>query len=413
MISDTGNVTIVITTDAIPETDTIPDVVTGYNSLFTLRAKNTLKERFEKGYVAGAGFSDDITKTNTSTVLFLANPSQYRPTFGDAGGAPDNDRQAMHLAALKAYAQDDGIIANVVATEILATVNTNSLNTNFWTNTVTGYNFRVDTQTIWIQVLEVKKMMHSLERIEHIQTILSDAELQAIEVWFETFIGYMYNALHDRLEIYLGADWDLNGLSKFNNQGIYPSQSENPFPIQDINGQNLVTMVWAQDSFNNRNWDVISAIHAWAVKNNDVTMESWCREFFKISIKYALFSDGTWWEMQRATTASPYNGIWYGWVSLGAMIEVAHLDAMANHFPNDRLYDYSTTDGILEGSTNITNSPFPGTSTTDGVTPKSVKLFLEGQMKYYRPESNGGWNDIRFFKNSNSTLIPLDCIKWT
>lgn len=155
-------------------------------------------------------------------------------------------------------------------------------------------------------------------------------------------------------------------------------------------------------------WDTITFFYSIALESNNTEVIHWTREYFKAAIKYGLFPDGTWWEMIRSVEYNSTKGVFYGTISLGAMVEIAHLDAMTNLYPNDRLYDYETTEGILNGSTNLTVGGYVGSSTTDGTTPKSLKTFIKGQSKYLRSSANGGWNDTRFFRKSTGALVPID-----
>ncbi len=415
LISDTGNVTIVVTTDPIPDTDPISDVVNGDNYLFTDQAKNTLRERFENGYIAGPGFNDDIAHVISTAATFVSDPDQYRPVFGELdfsqswNGEINNSGHSLHTTAVYAYAIDDVSIANTVATELLGTVDANDLYTSYWNNSST-LRWDNEDENHWVMSTKAKKMKDSYYFIKNLQTVLTDVNKVTIEAWFQRFAELGYNALRERMPRYYGANWEFNGISKFNNEGIYPPEYGNPKPIQDGLGNDLFTMSWAQDNFNNRNYDIIAYLHSWAVGANNLEIEHWSREFFKITIKYGLFSDGTFWEMQRATDDDPTKGVYYSWVTIGEMVEMAHVDAMANHFPNDRLYDYSTTEGILSGSTNLTAAGYAGSSTTDGTTEKSLLTFLTAQSKYLRTAANGGWNDVRFLKNSSNTLIPLSTV---
>ena len=380
--------------------DTIPEEVKSINYLYTDDAKKLLKQRFEGNYIAGAGFNDDIAEVKALAVSFAANPSQYRPLFGEFEVIPAQG-QDIHSVGLYAGATEDINLVNIVATELLVSVNANNLYTSFWNNSGT---YRWDAEySFWVQLSKAKKMQDTFHFILDDQTVWLDADVAAMEAWFERLAELAYTALSDRFDFYLGVDWENQGFSEYFHEGVYPGDAGVEHPIQDAQGNDLFTIAYAQDHFNNRNWDIISYIHDWAVYNSDLEKEHWVREFFKATIKYALFPDGTFWEMQRNNATYPTLGVWYGWITSGAMVQVAHMDAMANHFPNDRLYDYETTEGILKGSTDLHPNGYAGTSTTDGVTEKSLLTFLKGQANYYRSAANGGWNDTRFFRT-----VPLD-----
>ena len=169
-------------------------------------------------------------------------------------------------------------------------------------------------------------------------------------------------------------------------------------------------MSLGQDSYNNRNWDVVGYIHSWAVENNDLEKAIFARQFFKSWITFASFSDGTLAEMWRNIDRDPSLGVFYGWISVGAAVQMAHEDAIANHFPNDRLYDFKTTNGILNGSTDLTDDPYVGGSTTDNISEKSLFGILIAQSNYLRSTADGGWNDSRFFKLSDNSIVPLSTV---
>lgn len=139
-------------------------------------------------------------------------------------------------------------------------------------------------------------------------------------------------------------------------------------------------MAGAQNQFNNRISETMSYLHSWSITAGDNEPERITREWFKNVSKYGLFPDGTFWELIRNKNA--YNisflGVLCSFSTLHGMVQMAHVDAMANHFPNDRLYDYSTTDGVVNNSTTMTDTHYVGTSTTDGTTEKSILLLIKG-----------------------------------
>ncbi|MRX63325.1 Ig-like domain-containing protein [Maribacter luteus] len=383
------------------------------NHLFSAQAKKTLKARFENGYVTGPGFADEITRAINDSEIFLANPSEFRPQFSNVNTIAF-EGQNLHTTALYAYAIDNIEMANTVITEILGIVSSNDLNTSFWNN---SSSIRWDSDFGgWILCGKAKKMLDSYELLENLQTVLTESEKEEIEIWFSKFAELAYTAVRMRLEGYLGANWETNGIRSFKPEGLYPAEHGKPNPIQDKLGNDLTefTMSWAQDSFNNRNFDIVQYIHSYAISTSNEAMEIWAREFVKNWLKFATFPDGTMAEMWRNTDDAPAKGVWYGWISTGAVIEMAHVDAMANHFPNDKLYDYKTKEGILKGSTNLTSSGYAGSSTTDGVSDKSILGVIKALSKYYRSSDNGGWNDIRFYKSENGlTLTTLDATGYT
>jgi len=234
-----------------------------------------------------------------------------------------------------------------------------------------------------------------------------------IEAWFERFAELAYTSLSTRLNIVFGNNWVTTGRTEWSNT-LYPtsSTSSTATPISNADGSTLSPYVMSlgQDSYNNRNWDVVGYIHSWAVDNNDLEKALFARQFFKSWIRYASFADGTLAEMWRNIDRDPTLGVFYGWISVGAAVQLAHEDAVANLFPDDRLYDYKTTEGILNGSTTLTNSGYVGGSTTDGVTQKSLLGIIKAQSNYLRSSSNGGWNDSRFFKLSDSSVVALSSI---
>ncbi|WP_282054669.1 Ig-like domain-containing protein [Maribacter luteus] len=402
-VVDSGNVSILVSNE------TTAKVNSGSTSFFTDRAKSVLKQRFENGYITDTGFNDDIAYAVSQAASFVQNPSRYRPVFGKNKYLP-NSRMEMYVTGVFSYGIDSVALANVVASELLATISSNDLTTSYWQNSDT-YRWDLD-DALYVQTSEVAKMKDLYHLIKDLQTVWSASDMSAIDKWFALYAEYAYKAMYDRIDNYLGTGWEFNGISSFLYNQNYPSVSGAPsdgLPITDNKGNPTFIMTWAQDQFNNRNWDMVEYVHSWAIENNDSIKEHWAREFFKTAIKYGLFPDGTWWEMIRNKDEVPYLGVWYSNISIGAMVKMAHLDAMAGHYPNDLLYEYETTEGILNGSTDYTDSGYVGTSTTDGVTPKSLYAFLKGISNYYRSAANGGWNDIRFYKDSqDNTLTALD-----
>ncbi len=51
-------------------------------------------------------------------------------------------------------------------------------------------------------------------------------------------------------------------------------------------------------------------------------------------MKFGVFPDGTLAEMWRNTESDVTKGVFYGWLTAtGGAVQMAHVDAMANHFP--------------------------------------------------------------------------------
>lgn len=378
--------------------------------IYNNQAKEILKQRFENGYIAGTGFSDDITKTLNDAIVFSQNPGKFRPVLGEIPDVPSGG-QTLHTSALYAYAIDDIDLANTVIDEILSIVNTNNLYTTFWNESNT---LRWDSENaLWIQTAKVKKLKDSYYFIKTLQTSLGENDKIIIENWFTRYKELAEEAVRARLSNLLGSTWEATGPTTINN-ALYPTFGGNatPTPVYNQNGDIIddYTIVLGQDTFNNRQWDAISYIHSWAVFNNDIDSETWTREFFKNAIKYGLFPDGSWCELFRNRDSDPTLGVFYGYITLGGMVAMAHLDAIANNFPLDKLYDYETTEGLVNGSTTLTSSGYLGGSTTDGITKKSLYTFLKGQSNYLRSSVDGGWNDIRFFKSTDNIITPLSTV---
>ncbi|WP_282124608.1 hypothetical protein [Algibacter mikhailovii] len=394
LISDSGDVTITIIGDV--------DLIQENNLLFTERARRALKQRFENGYNAGSGFPNDISKVISEAAKFMADPDAHRPVFGDTNEEINRKGHYLHTTAVYAYAVEDVKMANVVATELLGSVKANSLYTSFWKNNT----FRWDSTNdqMWVQASKAKKMKDSYYFIKDLQTVLTQEDKAILEAWFKRFAELAFDGVKNRIDGFLGAGWDADNLrGKYYTGNIF--NAPEPNPIQDKYGNDMFLMALPQDIYNNRNWDIIGYIHSWAVANDDREKELYCRNFFKVFLKYGVFPDGTIWEIKRNSDAVPTVGVSYGWITTGTVVQIAHMDAMANHFPGDRLYDYKTTEGVLNGSTKISKTPYQGTSTTDGVTEKSLLTLIKAQAKYLRSEANGGWNDIRFYRDTplNST----------
>lgn len=368
--------------------------------LFTEQAKTTLKQRFETDYIAGPGFTADFMQIKDGLDDFMANPFRYRPVFGDA---PDVSREGreLHMSALYAYALDDVQVANVVATEILATFQSTDLNDDFWSTTP---NYSTDND-LFIQTAKIKKLKDSFYLVKDVQAVLLDSESTFITQWFSDYKDLVWEWAENRFQIYWGHDWQNVGVTSFEPEGLFPIGD--PYPLKDSNGNAMTDfgMSWAQDNFNNRIIDNIAYLHSWAVTNDDRVVENFTREYFKNVIKYGTFSDGTYWELIRNVPEDNTRGVFYTNVSLTGLVYMAHVDALNNNFPGDRLYDYKTTDGILNGSTNLTDQPYVGGSTTDGVTEKSIKTLIMGQSKYLRTVADDGWRDLRFNNGASMSTV--------
>ncbi|WP_157961197.1 hypothetical protein [Lutibacter citreus] len=383
---------ILITEQEIVNKIDTPKII-NYTYLFTEQAKNTLKERFETDYVTGSGFTSDFSHIKDALPDFLTSPDKYRPEFGlnwniTRGG------EIIHQAGLYAYAMEDVEIANVVAAELLETINMNDLKDPFWD---INHNFSIH-YALMIQTSKVKKLKDTYYLIKGLTDILTENEKNDIETWFKDYKNLVQNWFMSRMDHYLGANWENIGISRAYPEGLFPIQYNDPFPIKNSKGNNMVeyAVTWFQDHFNNRVLDQVAYLHSWAVYNEDLELEHCTREFFKLAIKYVTWSDGTYWELIRNNSKDNTLGVFYTNISLTSLIYMAHLDSQANHFPNDKLYDFKTTDGIIKGSTNLTVKPYLGGSTTDGITKKSIKTLIMGQSKYLRNSANGGWNDVRF-----------------
>lgn len=396
--------------------DVIGEDLTYKNEYYTNEAWLEFVNRYNNSYILGTGFNDDRLSIDEKSAEFVSDPDQYRPIFGayttvEQGQTGSeyvfqNERHSLHLAALKAEVTNDVTLANLAANEIYQTVLNNSLNTTFWQDYLTTPERVDNTHQGWIQGIEAKKMLHSIKRLEGIQTTLSNSQIEEVKTWVNDLSLLLFEALDKRLDVYFGEDWEIYGASKFG----AATGSIMPSTVFDSEGNTMFDFVSTQDHFNNRNWDVVSFIYILAIENENKVIEEWVRAYFKMCLKFAVFPDGTWWEMIRNTDASPTQGVNYGWTSIGAMVEIAHLDAITNNYPNDKLYNYSTVEGVKKGQTNLMylGLPFEGSSTTDGYTEKSLLSLIKGQTNYYRSSAFGGWNDTRFYKNSSDELIPLN-----
>lgn len=392
-ITETGNVIVTVTD----------------NSLLPHRAKIELKRRFEKGYIAGPGFNDDVTQAISFAEDFLANPGEHRPVFGDTNEEINRKGHSLHTTAIYAYAFDDVKMANAVAEELLAIVNSNDLYSPYW-NTSNSIRWDSTNDQLWVQCSKSKKMKDSYDFVRGLQTVLSDSDKNHIEMWFKRFAELAFAGVKGRIDsAFFGAGWDANRFTKKFYTGRVFRNGEGE-AIQNQEGDNLFVMAEPQDVYNNRHWDILGYIHSWAVSNNHLEMEEYVRNFFKVFLKYGVFPDGTLWEMRRNSNTNAYAGMGYSWITTGAVVLIAHMDALAGHFPNDLLYDYKTTEGVVKGSTTISDTPYEGTSTTDGITEKSLLTLLKANSNYLRSEANGGWNDIRFYEttplNSEGTDQP-------
>lgn len=383
--------------------------------IYTPSAKIELLRRFTDGYVTGTGFGNDIAKTLTDVTAFLADPDQYRPNLNEdqsVTGIPA-EGQSFHTTALHAFATDNVSNANVVATELLAIVNATDLNTTFWND---SGSLRWDDllaadsgSAMWGRTGKFKKLYISYKLIESLQTTLTSTEEAQINTWFQRFKELAETGTKNRLDTQWGANWEntlVKNYGDFENQ-LYPETVANSnTPITDAVGvvDARFTMILGQDSHNNRVWDAISYVHLWATENGDSTGEFWTRQAIKMTIKYCVFPDGSYWELMRNRDSDPPLGVFYSNIAINGMIEMAHTDAIYNHYPTDKLYDYETSDGILNGSTDQSVSAYVGGSTTDGSTLKGLKTLIIGQSKYYRTPANGGWSPVRYYTSFDDTV---------
>ncbi len=375
------------------EEQTPPADPASYTYLFTEQARSVLKQRFETDYVTASGFSSDFSHVKSVLPGFLANPSRYRPYFGVSENISEHG-ELIHMAALYAYAMEDVDVANVIAQELLETCNSSDLNHSFWYG---GYNFS-NQYSLFVQTAKAKKLKDSYYLVKGLENVLSQQDHTTIDQWFADYKEHVKNWFVPHAEKYIGTNWENEGIKMARPEGIYPSAHGDPLPLDDRNGNPMTEYgaAWFQDLFNNRVLDNVAYLHSWAVYNEDMALEHYTREFFKLVIKYGSWPDGTFWELIRNKPSDNTLGVFYTNVSLTSLVYMAHLDSQANHFPADKLYDYRTTGGIVQGSTNLTDAPYAGGTTTDGVTQKSLKNIILGQSKYLRNSSNGGWNDQRF-----------------
>ncbi len=375
------------------EEQTPPEEESSYTFLFTEQARNVLKQRFETDYVTGSGFTSDFNHIKGILPEFMGDPSRYRPYFGLAEDISEHG-ELIHMAALYAYAMEDVEVANAVASELLGTCNSSDLSDSFWS---AGYNFSTE-YSLFVQTAKAKKLKDSYYLVKGLQTVLSQQDQNTVQKWFADYKDHVANWFIEYVERYVGTNWENQGISKAAPEGIFPEAHGDPFPLDDSNGNPMEEYgaSWFQNLFNNRILDNVAYLHSWAVYNEDMVLEHYTREYFKLVIKYGSWSDGTFWELIRNKPSDNTLGVYYTNVSLTSLVYMAHLDSQANHFPGDKLYDYQTTEGIIKGSTNITTEPYAGGSTTDGVTQKSLKGIIIGQSKYLRNSANGGWNDLRF-----------------
>ena len=137
------------------------------NYLITEDARLEIASRIDNGYVAGTGFVDDFQLVKDSLSAFTGDPTRFRPIYGE-NPIYKKERQILYHTALYAYAKDDFTLSNTIATEILATVNSNDLYTTYL-NDLTDL---IDMNSYMIQLASAKKMKDSYYFIKKLQTVL-------------------------------------------------------------------------------------------------------------------------------------------------------------------------------------------------------------------------------------------------
>ncbi|SFB72457.1 Putative binding domain-containing protein, N-terminal [Zunongwangia mangrovi] len=370
---------------------------------FSTKAKKINIKRFKSKFKPTPFFNDDFTDLVNNKDEFLDNPTEGRYSYPSvmAGGTKDTSklRNIFH-AALYASLTNDQSVANAVAEEFVIRLLANDLQD--------PGTFEHPVGTIeWIGgayfhfATNIKKMHKAFELIYNIQNVWTNKNISDIKNYFKDFNTILWNYYERKIPAVLGVDW------KEGNFAI-PSYLTTTlhYPIENSDGTPNIDFVvtnFQEAIFNNRMFDIVGYIHHWAVNNNDTPKEVAMRNHVKMWCKYAMFTDGTLYEIYRNSSDDRNKGVFYSNITLCHVIDIAHLDAMANHFPGDRLYDYETTEGIEQGSINLTNIIYTGSSTTDGVTPKNIKKAILNVSKYLRSSANGGFNDLRYFEG-----VPLD-----
>ncbi|WP_291866669.1 hypothetical protein [Maribacter sp.] len=377
-------------------------------------ALTEIANRYDNGYITGTGFADDYARINTVISAFdvdnTANrfsnfhklqetvPNQYDTSYTIAeifAMEPDRAGEDMHIKGIISKAKNDVVGMDAVMAEIkwlTSQAEFDFTNTTRWNNGV-----RIGVNPFFITTSKFNKLIDTYFLIKSDVTNLSTLEESAITTFFQNYRNWLYPKVQTELINNWGASWQ-SGAYYGNGNLIGDGNSNNSYPIENSSGVNNPDfgVTWIQNGGNNRLAESLDFLHNYAIHYNDSSLESYCKDYFKTIMKICVFTNGIFWELYRNYETSTTDwelGISYSTVTAGALTRMAHRDAMKN--TTDLLYDYETTDGILNGSSNHSVT-YAGGSTTNGSTPKGLKLMLTAISKFYRNTANGGWNDVYY-----------------
>lgn len=231
---------------------------------------------------------------------------------------------------------------------------------------------------------------------------LSSSQRITIDNWLKDADAFWGEKIDTDTKSRFGNNWknEVYGSSSWNNAIRDGSSRTNPIFTNSSGTPNSNYIVSEKMSgFWNIGYDymMFRALYGIIFNNQNSKDHSWA--YYRDTFKFAVFSDGTFAEMIRATSSKEDWGVFYGTVTFGAMVKMAlwHAIGVENSLTGmgdkGKYFDYSTSLGI---DSYASLNGHGGSSTSGGN--KSLLLVGQAWAKFYE-QSNGssfGWQPQRY-----------------
>ena len=338
-----------------------------------------------------------------------ASPNALRSPCGKCIGN-------IHSAAIRAYLENDIVLAMAVWSELHALALDDKLdasnggierefgepkreNPTFGTVRRHNYDADHDTHPYFMWASKLEQYLHSYGIIYDLikQDSNYKSQEQIVNYWFKDWADFMMSVSDNRAKRYLGEKWRKFSRD-YKNSTFYSGAGKNQTHAYfDSNGNNGQLRISTAQSgaLSNRSFDRVAFIAAFGTYFNSPIHRDFAFDYFKAGIQIGMFPDGTWNEWYRSHDGKTNLGGDYTFTTLMHFVIMAqnHAVAVNNGFKGvsdpGKYYDYVTSEGSDE------RMPAYASSSTSGGK-KGILLGLMNLSKYYRSKDSDGYINIRY-----------------
>lgn len=393
----------------------------GLQVMFTQKQISLMIDRLQSGFSRPGTNGQDISVMINKAQQFSQNPSANRLDWmpsSDLEGCyrgcdpvpynvinpnhsvDDNIFYAGIYAFILANRNETGDrdqaqdLANKIASQTLARAQDPNLdfsNRNLWLDGIQANPFFLTAA--WIE-----KTMNNWSLIKSMNLVnnLSSYEEAQINDWFIKAGNWAYDKLSNQYSSAFGGNWR----AKFDSTGWNDYQPGNSKSVVFVNGvekpgyvlnHGAALIAWNTTS------KYASLLHVYGLLYQKQDALELSERWFKDVFKLGVFPDGTSYELVRASSDIPSQGLQYWSITESQLVSMAHTHAVAVLNGNpivqgksfSELYDFTTNEGLSDLLPN-----YVGSDTKGGE--KGLKKYLLAHAKYLGQSTGlNGWGEIR------------------